>query len=114
MNPDPMKIDLDSECQTCKQSYRWHLDNKPVHPFNTGAAGVRTLFQKRGDRDPQRGGKTPQDSSQTPEPTAWPFDPVLRQALIDKGVLTPDDLANAKAKIEAVTAQMMTGGRLNG
>lgn len=32
-----------------------------------------------------------------------PFDPILRQALIDKGVITPDDLLNAEAKIKAVT-----------
>jgi hypothetical protein len=34
----------------------------------------------------------------------WPFDPVLRQALVDKGVLTPQDLTDAEAKIRAVSA----------
>lgn len=32
-----------------------------------------------------------------------PFDPVLRQALIDKGVLTVEDLNNAEAKIRVVS-----------
>lgn len=36
--------------------------------------------------------------------SAWPFDPVLRQALMDKGVLTPQDLRDAQIKIEAITS----------
>ncbi len=32
-----------------------------------------------------------------------PFDPVLRQALVDKGILTPQDLRDAQDKIEAIT-----------
>jgi hypothetical protein len=39
---------------------------------------------------------------------AYPFDPILRQALIDKGVITPQDLADAQAKIEVVTAVFKT------
>ena len=34
-----------------------------------------------------------------------PHDPVLRQALIDKGVLTPDDLRSAEAKILIVSGK---------
>jgi hypothetical protein len=34
----------------------------------------------------------------------WPFDPVLRQALIAKGVITPEDLRMAEDQIRAVTA----------
>lgn len=30
---------------------------------------------------------------------SFPFDPVLRLALIDKGILTPEDLTAAEAKI---------------
>jgi hypothetical protein len=32
-----------------------------------------------------------------------PIDPVLRQALVDKGVLTPQDLREAEEKIHAIT-----------
>jgi hypothetical protein len=39
--------------------------------------------------------------------SAWPFDPVLRQALIDKGVLVPQDLRDAEEKIRAVTSATM-------
>lgn len=39
-------------------------------------------------------------------PMAFPFDPVLRQALIDKGVLTPEDLTQAELKIRAVSGMV--------
>lgn len=107
--PSDTGLSDDEKCQTCNQTYGWHRENKPVHPFNTGQAGIRALFAKRGDRDPRDGAKTPQGGSQGAAPAPWPFDPVLRQALIDKGVLTPEDLVNAKLKIEAVTAQLMGG-----
>lgn len=38
-----------------------------------------------------------------------PFDPILRQALIDKGVLTPEDLTAAEKKVYAVS-QGLWGG----
>lgn len=37
------------------------------------------------------------------------FDPVLRQALIDKGVISPQDLTDAQAKIAAITQNVMGG-----
>jgi hypothetical protein len=36
----------------------------------------------------------------------FPVDPVLRQALMDKGVLAPDDLRAAEQKIKATTGGM--------
>lgn len=41
--------------------------------------------------------------------TQTPFDPVLRQALLDAGVITFEQLDEAKKKIEAITG-MVTGG----
>jgi hypothetical protein len=38
-----------------------------------------------------------------------PFDPVLRQALIDAGVITPRDLTVAEEKIRSVTAGILGG-----
>jgi hypothetical protein len=35
----------------------------------------------------------------------YPIDPVLRVALINKGVITPEDLRNAEEVIRATTAQ---------
>jgi hypothetical protein len=47
-------------------------------------------------------------------PVPGPFDPVLRMALIDKGIITPDDLRTAEEKIHAttiaVTRQFTLGG----
>jgi hypothetical protein len=39
-----------------------------------------------------------------------PFDPVLRQALINKGIITPDDLMEAERMIAVLTAQVTGGG----
>lgn len=40
----------------------------------------------------------------------FPFDPVLRQALIDKGVLTFEDLVEADRKIRMVSGMVSDGG----
>jgi len=104
-----MTTSPDPKCTTCgiRQS------NHPVgvrHAFNDGSMTASETF---GQRRP--------DGSRGPAPTSgpqvqvveqpWPFDPVLRQALIDKGVITPDDLVNAERTIRAVTAQFMSGGQ---
>lgn len=79
-------------CQTCNKTHPWPDGTEPVHPFNPGGLrGSQAL------RKPER--KAPEVRV-----APWPFDPVLRQALIDKGVLTPDDLQAAETKIRAVTA----------
>jgi hypothetical protein len=75
-------------CTTCGQTKTWHEENQPRHAFN-GPLGV-----------------APQRPKTTVAP--WPFDPVLRQALITKGIITPDDLTAAEDQIRAVTA-MVTG-----
>lgn len=75
-------------CTTCGQTKRWHEENQPRHEFN-GPVGVPPVRVKT-----------------TAAP--WPFDPVLRQALVDKGIITVQDLADAEAKIRAVSG--MTGG----
>lgn len=49
--------------------------------------------------------KKPEKASERPADVPaqiLPFDPVLRQALINKGVLTPEDIARAKAQIDAI------------
>lgn len=81
-------------CGTCEQSWGWHKENRPLHAYRAVGADGRLVIGP-----PVNG---PQQPSQTP---AWPMDPVLRQALIDKGVLTPADLDAAKAKITAITGE---------
>lgn len=97
----------DDVCATCGQTWGWHRVHNPVHPFNTGEAGAKAILAGRKDREAKRGGHMAQGG---PQGVQWPMDPVLRQALIDKGVLTPEDLVNARAKIEAITGAMLPGG----
>lgn len=79
----------DETCATCNRSHGVDGYN-PMHPFRS---------------------KTEPGFMRKPEPeiepvtSAFPFDPILRQALIDKGVLTIDDLRNAEAKILITTGQ---------
>lgn len=89
-------------CQTCNQPHPWTDGTTPRHPFNNGSlAGSGVLTPPKTDRVVQ------------PRLSPWPFDPVLRQALIDKNVLTPDDLRRAEEHIRTVT-QAVTGGDQNG
>lgn len=92
-------------CRTCQRTREWHDENKPMHPYNDGQAGAQAFLgpkRERRDRDNTGNAKSPQRGAQTAQ---WPFDPVLRQALMDLGVITPDDLRSAEDKIRAVTGQ---------
>ncbi len=91
----------DEHCHTCGQSGEWHQINQPRHPFNDGNLATAETFGQRVPGGTQR----PPAASEPVTESPWPFDPVLRQALIDKGVLTPDDLVRAERTIRAVTAQ---------
>lgn len=86
-----MKNTMTDTCRTCS---RLHGPNwNPRHPFNDGSlSGMAALTTPEKKKEPE------------PKQTGFPFDPVLRQAIIDKGLLTPDDLRAAEAKIRAVTA----------
>src|SRR3954451_13360080 len=88
-------------CHTCQRTRLWHEVHTPVHPFNDGQAGAKALLGSRRGTDTQRGRNEAQG------PTQFPFDPVLRQALVDAGVSTPQQLRDAEEKILAVTAQFM-------
>lgn len=93
-------------CKTCGNPRTWHDSNSPVHPFNDGQAGATAFLKRRGDRNTKHGVET---SQRGPERPALPFDPVLRQALIDVGVITPQHLRDAEEKIQAVTASFTRG-----
>jgi len=81
------------KCQTCGNDGDWHATNLTMHRFNPGGEGNRFEVPKL---------------SEVRSRPATPIDPVLRQALIDKGVLTPQDLRDAEAKVSAVTGQFHT------
>jgi hypothetical protein len=100
-------------CWTCGKSHEQLAREGviPKHPFNDGSIPASETFGKRlasGDRTPPGGG--PITPMETVVEAQWPWDPVLRQALINKGVLTPDDLQKAEAQIRAVTNQFTASG----
>lgn len=78
-------------CATCNREHG--VDGyMPRHPFRSKSEPAFMPEAKTGDPI-------------EPQHVRGPFDPVLRQALIDKGVITIDDLRNAEAKILVVTGQ---------
>lgn len=68
-------------CRTCKNTRAWHSANHPRHPFK-----------------PEHTGSTPTLDGPNVAVTTLhvPHDPILRLALINKNVITPDDLADAE------------------
>lgn len=101
-------------CQICKIPRRDHQGR--VHAFAPQGAPVDVSQFAR-----KRPGALSRDDDATPTeqiPTddlsvsPQPFDPVLRMALIDKGIITPDDLVQAQRKI-AVFTRTVTGGMAN-
>jgi hypothetical protein len=84
-------------CTTCGNTAEWHRINNPRHRFSAVNDGLNTF--------------APEDS--TPDsrvvPMTMPFDPVLRMALIDKGVITVADLDAADAKIKHLTGGLTDG-----
>lgn len=108
----------DGICKTCGESHRKLFTQQrliPKHPFNDGTLSMSETFGRKlpdGTRSAP-GGVNPASLSgsvihQSEDP--WPFDPVLRQALINKGVLSPDDLVEAEQQIRIVTNQFMASG----
>lgn len=98
-------------CETCGKSREWHDQNATQHRYNDGTLSGSETFGKRlsdGTRVPV--GERGENAAGTVVEERWPFDPVLRQALINKGVITPEDLTAAEAQIRAVTAQFNASG----
>jgi len=110
MQPIPNEsINEERVCLTCGKSHEQLAREGviPKHPFNDGSISTTTTFGRRlasGDRTP------PGDQSVQVSEVRWPFDPVLRQALINKGVITPEDLTAAENQIRAVTDQFQSSG----
>lgn len=100
-----------SVCKTCGNTWAWHMNNQTQHPFNDGTIPTSQTFGKRlPDGTRSAPGTASQGETTAVSEAPWPFDPVLRQALIDKGVLVPEDLTAAEAKIRAVTNQFAASG----
>lgn len=95
-------------CKTCGKSHPYEDGTVPKHPFNNGSLSFADTF---GRKLPDGSRAMPGDKEPVQEAVGlqWPFDPVLRQALIDKGILTPDDLIEAEKKIRSVTSAVIGG-----
>lgn len=97
-------------CITCGKSGH-PADKAQWHPFHHPLKVERdqevpNIFKRdRPSSERQNGAETQVSVVQS----SMPFDPVLRQALITKGVLTPDDLREAEKAIFAITGMMTQG-----
>jgi hypothetical protein len=94
------------KCTTCGNSWGWHQEERPHHPFNVGSTPFKVTFGTRRGRD---AGKPAENGAETVSRVPWPHDPVLRQALMDLGIITPQNLRDAEEKIRAVTAAFLGG-----
>jgi len=108
-----MTTPTSSLCTTCNGPHPRADGFMPQHPFNDGSLGASLTFGPPRDR-PRKSPERPSGGTAavpTPAPLhSWPHDPVLRMALINKGVLTPEDLRNAEQQIRAITAEVMQDG----
>jgi len=99
-------------CITCGNSGP-SSDVKTWHPFRhhlktENDEDVPNVFKKPG---PSSSGHNGAEASVSVVQSSMPFDPVLRQALIAKGILTPSDLREAEEAISAITGMMTQGVR---
>lgn len=91
-------------CSVCNKPADEHVGMR--HPFTP--KGASTGWLKPGKNRIESATATPRGSSIPREP--MPFDPVLRQALISKRVITPSDLDEA----EKIIRSLGLGGALGG
>lgn len=83
---------------------RQHAFTPEGVPVDTAQFGPKRSDRARQGDDATRRVSTSYGASQAP------FDPVLRQALIDKGILTAQDLQEASDKIRLVTEAVVGSG----
>lgn len=81
-----------AKCKICNQTEEWHRKHKPKHAFTTDGQ-LHEADYDDGPLSPQKSGP--------------PFDPALRMALIEKGILTPEEIDTAHKKLLAIQG---TGG----
>jgi hypothetical protein len=91
---------MTNNCGMCGVPEEGHEGRR--HPFTPEGVDAGTDWLKQKQTTPEA------SAAPQPQMSSFPFDPVLRLALINKGVLTPDDLTQAEQQIKAI------GGALNG
>jgi hypothetical protein len=92
-----MSIENVAVCTTCAKTHPWPDGTVPKHPFNGGPPVKR----KDDDTARTRHPITPTDRGISQ--LSMPFDPVLRMALIDAGVITSEQLTAAETKLNTIT-----------
>jgi hypothetical protein len=97
-----MMSDKSAVCTTCGNTAQWHRINNPRHRFSSVNDGLNAFAPEDSTPDGEGTGRV--------VPMTMPFDPVLRMALIDKGVITVADLDAADAKIKHLTGGLTNGG----
>lgn len=101
----------DDLCQVCDRTREQHNNSGTVHQFTPPGTPVDTRqFARKRPTQGDAGESPGAMRGMTMGYTQTPFDPVLRQALMDKGILTIEDLEAAQRKIGVLT-QTVTGGR---
>lgn len=105
----------DTKCRTDGLSYEWHQKHQPKHVFRpeeepTPSQQDALAAQANGfDRSTAAIAALPPATPTTPVPIrTLPADPVLRMALIQKGLITPEDLSKAEETIFATQAHPST------
>lgn len=79
-------------CAICDRNFAWHREHRPRHLFKDVLGQDHSLEIEPAELDSKGVDKVIQN---------LPTDPILRLALIDKGLLEPDDLQAAEAKLRA-------------
>ena len=79
-----------TECLICGKDEQWHRDNQPNHDFSIDGRLTKRAPSQASD-----------PSSQNRPRINMGGDPVLRMALIRKGVITPEDLTQVEAELSA-------------
>lgn len=95
MSPDPLAHDI---CVMCNNTREWHASHFARHAFSMIATELRDTSR------PARRAQTQSERGITH--TSMPFDPVLRMALIQKGVITLDDIHAAERLINVLSDQV--------
>lgn len=96
----------DDKCTACGRSPDDHQGMR--HPFSAKGSSTSWLKPQK-ERMSEPVNVTAPRTPSLPQ-SVMPFDPVLRQALIAKGVITPDDLDVA----EKIIRSLGLGGALGG
>lgn len=89
----------DPTCSMCGVTAENHTGRR--HPFTPAGMPMDQSFLKKQDA------QVP-PVQQMPAPAA-PFDPVLRMALINKGLITPEDLTAAEKLVFTVSSGLWGG-----